>query len=115
MNYTIYDAVKVVTPTVRSDHRAVIAYRHPALPTKQDPTVKAILRRKNRLMHAGRMEEAYAMAIRVRKAITRHSTKWLRGIDAKKNAKPVPGPKYAKLPSAKVEKTVSLRAASLLR
>jgi len=26
VNYTIYDAVKVVTPTVRSDHRAVIAY-----------------------------------------------------------------------------------------
>jgi len=26
VNYTMYDAVKVVTPTVRSDHRAVIAY-----------------------------------------------------------------------------------------
>jgi len=34
VSYTIYDAVKVVTPTVCSDHRAVIAY--PALPTKQD-------------------------------------------------------------------------------
>ena len=36
------------------------------------PIVKAMLRRKNRLMHAGRMEEADAMALRVRKAITRH-------------------------------------------
>jgi len=51
------------------------------------PTFKAMLRRKNRLMHARRMEEADAMALRVRKAITRHSTKWLRGIDTKKNAK----------------------------
>jgi len=51
------------------------------------PAVKAMLRRKNRLMRAGRTDEASAMVIRVRKAITRHSTKWLRGIDVKKNAK----------------------------
>jgi len=156
VNYTIYDAVKVVTPTVRSDHRAVIAYtgtppsqlnktrerrifrrcsptQHalfleyaPAVildirdgasvqsnfdvvytimrelldrfyPERQvtvtaadprfiTPTVKAMLRRKNRLMHAGRMEESDAMALRVRKAITRHGTKWLPGVDAKKNS-----------------------------
>jgi len=51
------------------------------------PAVKAMLRPKNRLMRAGRIDEADALALRVRKAITRHNTKWLRDIDTKKNAK----------------------------
>ena len=46
-----------------------------------------MLRRKNRLMRAGRINEADALALRVRKLITRHNTKWLRDIHAKKNAK----------------------------
>ena len=49
------------------------------------PTVKAMLRRKNRLMHAGRTDEAEAIAARVR--TTRSSSRWLRTIDTRKNAK----------------------------
>lgn len=51
------------------------------------PTVKALLRRKNRLMRAGRTEEAEAIASRIRTIITRSSSKWLRKIDTRKNAK----------------------------
>jgi len=36
-------------------------------------------------MRAGRIDEADALALRVRKAITRHSSKWLRDINTKKN------------------------------
>ena len=38
-------------------------------------------------MHAGHIDEADALALRVRKLITRHNTKWLRDIHVKKNAK----------------------------
>ena len=51
------------------------------------PTVKALLRRKNRLMHAGRIEETGAVATRIRTIITRASSKWLRKIDTRKSAK----------------------------
>ena len=51
------------------------------------PTVKAMLRRKNRLMRAGRTEEADAIACRVRTIITRSSSKWLRKVDTRKSAK----------------------------
>ena len=50
------------------------------------PAVKALLRRKNRLMRAGRTEEAGALACRIRKTITRQSTKWLRRVSVRKNA-----------------------------
>ena len=53
------------------------------------PTVKAMLRRKNRLMHAGRTDEAEAIAARIRTIITRSSSRWLRTVDTRKN------PKYA--------------------
>ena len=39
------------------------------------PAVKAQLRRRNRLMHAGRTAEADAIAARIRIAITRNSTR----------------------------------------
>ena len=157
VNDTSYDAVKVVTSTVRSDHKAVIAYtgapphqlnktrerrafrrcsptqhalflehasavtfdirdgasvqsnfdavyttmrellnrfypeRHVTVtaadPRYITPAVKAMLRWKNRLMRAGRTDEASALSLRVRKSITRHSMKWLRGVNVKKNAK----------------------------
>ena len=157
VNDACYDAVKVVTSAVRSDHKAVIAYtgapprqlnktrerrafrrRSPTqhalflehasrvtidvdddasvqcnsdavyaamcdlldafYPERQvtvtssdpryiTPAVKAMLRRKNRLMRAGRINEADAIAFRVRKVITRQSMKWLRDIDVRKNAK----------------------------
>jgi len=51
------------------------------------PAVKALLRRKNRLMRAGRTEEASAIAARIRTIITRSSSRWLRKIDTRKNAK----------------------------
>jgi len=38
------------------------------------PAVKAMLRRKNRLMHAGRVEEANALARLIRTVITRRDT-----------------------------------------
>jgi len=62
--------------------------------TSSDPhyvtaAVKAMLRRKKRLMRAGRTEEADALALRIRTAITRRSTKWkwLSNIDTRKCAK----------------------------
>jgi len=51
------------------------------------PTIKALLRRKNRLMRAGRTEEAEAIACRVRTTITRTSSKWLRIVDTRKSPK----------------------------
>jgi len=53
------------------------------------PAVKAMLRRKNRLMRAGRVDEAGAMAGRIRAVITRNSAKRLQKVDTKKS------PKYA--------------------
>jgi len=50
------------------------------------PAVKVMLRRKNRLMRAGR-KEADALAARVRTVITRKSSAWLRNIDTRKCAK----------------------------
>ena len=51
------------------------------------PAVKAMLRRKNRLMHAGRIEEAGALARRIRSVITRRNTAWLRKANTRKCAK----------------------------
>jgi len=51
------------------------------------PAVKALFRRKNRLMRAGRTEEASAIAAHIRTIITRSSSRWLRKIDTRKNAK----------------------------
>ena len=51
------------------------------------PAVKAMLRRKNRLMRAGRVEQAGAISTRVRMIITGSNAKWLRKIDTKKNPK----------------------------
>ena len=51
------------------------------------PAVKALLRCKNRLMRAGRTEEAGSIAARIRNTITRSSSRWLRQINTRKNAK----------------------------
>lgn len=50
------------------------------------PAVKTLLRKKNRLMRAGRTNEADAVAHQVRKTISRQSTKWLRGVSTRKSA-----------------------------
>jgi len=60
--------------------------------TSSDPhyvtaVVKAMLRCKNRLMRAGRTEEADALALRICTAITRRNTKWLQSIDTRTHAK----------------------------
>jgi len=47
------------------------------------PAVKAMLRQKNRLMHAGRVEEANALARLIRTVITRRDTAWLRKVDTR--------------------------------
>ena len=49
------------------------------------PAVKSMLRRKTRLMRAGRTAEADSLACRVHKIITHQSSKWLRDIDTKKS------------------------------
>ena len=49
------------------------------------PAVKSMLRRKTRLMRAGRTAEADSLACRVRRIITHQSSKWLRDIDTKKS------------------------------
>jgi len=51
------------------------------------PTVKALLRRKNRLMRAGRTDEAGSIAARIRTIITRSSTRWMRTVNTRKSAK----------------------------
>jgi len=51
------------------------------------PPVKAMLRRKNRLMRAGRTDEADALTGRIRAVITRNSSKWLRKVDTTKSPK----------------------------
>jgi len=50
------------------------------------PAIKAMLRRKNRLMRSGRVEEAGALARRVRVAITNHSKISLQDVDTRKCA-----------------------------
>jgi len=56
-------------------------------PSHVTPTVKALLRRKNRLMRAGRTDEAGSIAVRIRTIITCSSTRWLWNVDPRKNAK----------------------------
>jgi len=51
------------------------------------PAVKAMLRRKNRLMHAGRTDEAGAIAARICTIISRKSSKWLCKVDTRKCTK----------------------------
>ena len=56
-------------------------------PRSITPAVKAMLRRKNRLMLAGRTEEAGALARRNRAVISRQNSSWLRKINARKIAR----------------------------
>jgi len=51
------------------------------------PTVKAMLRRKNRLMRAGRTDEAGALARHVRTVIARQNSSWLRKVNTRKCAR----------------------------
>jgi len=51
------------------------------------PAVKAMLRRKNRLMRCGRVEEASAIAKRVRSVITSRSSVLLRNNDIRRNVR----------------------------
>ena len=51
------------------------------------PTIKAQLRRKNRLMRGGRVEEAAAVAEQVRRAIIRQSMMTLRHVNTRQCAK----------------------------
>jgi hypothetical protein len=53
------------------------------------PNKNALMRRKNWIMHTGRVEEAGALSERVRTLITRRSSKWLNNIDIWKNSKDV--------------------------
>ena len=56
-------------------------------PSYMTPDIKAKLRRKNRLMRAGRVEEAGALASQIGKDITRRSKRQLEQIDGKTDTK----------------------------
>jgi hypothetical protein len=56
-------------------------------PTSINPEIKYKLRRKNRLMRAGRVEEAGALAERIGKDMKRHSKTQFSKIDSKANVK----------------------------
>ena len=60
------------------------------------PAVKAMLRRKNRLMRCGRVEEASAIAKRVRCVITRRSSVLLYATMTQGEMSVKLGPKYVK-------------------
>jgi len=62
--------------------------------------IKAKLRRKNRLMHAGRMEEAEALAVRIGKDIGSRCKTRLSHTDSKINAKDM-WPEYRQLTGRK--------------
>ena len=49
------------------------------------PAIKSMLRRKNRLMRAGRTDEAGALAKRVRAAVTRQNSLLMRDCDIRRN------------------------------
>jgi Reverse transcriptase (RNA-dependent DNA polymerase)/Endonuclease/Exonuclease/phosphatase family len=53
------------------------------------PEIKIKLRRKNKLMRAGRVEEAEALSVRISKAMTQHGKTRLSTIDGKTDAKDV--------------------------
>ena len=56
-------------------------------PSYVTPEIKAKLRRKNRLMHAGRVEEAGALARQIGRDITRRIKRQLEQIDGKSDTK----------------------------
>jgi len=51
------------------------------------PEIKNMLRRKNRLMRAGRVEKAGALAVQIGKKISAQCRRLLQGIDARTDAK----------------------------
>ena len=55
-------------------------------PSFMTPEIKAMLRRKNKLMHAGKTEQADALAARIGKEIIKHNTAQFKCIDAKVDA-----------------------------
>jgi len=57
----------------------------PRDPPYVTPEIKAKLRRKNRLMHMGRVDEAEALAARIGKDIARHRQHQLKHIDEAKD------------------------------
>jgi len=81
---TVYSIMLDLLDTFYPEREITVTSSDPPYVT---PTVKALLRRKNRLMRAGRTDEAGATATRIRTIITRSSTRWLRTIDTRKSAK----------------------------
>ena len=68
------------------EHSIKVTSRDPAYLT---PTTKSMLRRKNRLMRAGRLEEANALSTRIGKEITRRCKSQLSKIDGRADAKEI--------------------------
>jgi len=69
-----YYPLRVVTVTTRE-------------PDFMTPEIKTLLRRKNRLMRRGRLEEASAIALKVGKAIARQNGRRLRSLNSSKGTK----------------------------
>ena len=63
-----------------------VTSRDPAYVT---PSIKAMLRRKNQLMRAGRVEKANALAVQISKDITRRNKKRLCSLNHKTDIKSV--------------------------
>jgi hypothetical protein len=79
-----YSVVAGLLETCYPERTATITSRDPDYVT---PDLKSKLRRKNRLMRAGRIEEAGALAKQIGKDITRNSKSTLTRINGRSNAK----------------------------
>ena len=77
---TLYAVIKDLLDCFYPEREITVTTSDPRFVT---PAVIAMLRRKNRFMHAGRVEEANALARLIRTVITRRDTAWLRKVDTR--------------------------------
>ena len=82
--YCFYDSVLQLLNSFYPERTITMTTRDPDYMTAG---IKAKLRRKNRLMHAGRVEEAEALTVRIGKDIASRNKTRLSHIDSKGNAK----------------------------
>ena len=81
-----YDMVTGLLNYFYPERTVTLTSRDPAYIT---PAIKAKLRRKNRLMRAGRIEKANALAVQIGRDIVRHNKARLSGLNHKTDAKSV--------------------------
>ena len=78
----MYDVMASLLDRFYPEREITVTTKDPRFVT---PAIKAMLRRKNRLMRAGRTEEADTLSRRVRDAITRQNRAWLRRVNTRQN------------------------------